>query len=100
MQRIAKYLLVLLLVGVAAPAQKQDEPARIENISVDVDVDKPNDASVDEDKSDKPKEEKPKEDDWIDATIENGRVIENRKKRRGEPARTHRERRPENVQIH
>src|SRR3954463_14559345 len=101
MQRFAKYLLACMLVCILAPAQQQ-EPARENEIADEkkdaaAETAKPDIAT--EEKIDEPKKEDV--DDTIETIIKHGKPVDKNKRRRvGDPGRVHRDRHPENVQIH
>src|ERR1051325_2275967 len=103
MQRFAKYLIALLLVG-AAPAQQQQEPTKDADVAAQADAadTKPKentDAAVEEEKADKGKDEdKTKDEDFGEAIVIGGKVRDKHRKH-VDAFRTHREHHPDNVQI-
>ncbi|HEY6227835.1 MAG TPA: RDD family protein [Verrucomicrobiae bacterium] len=99
MQRFAKYLIALLLVGSAAPAQQQQEPTKDADVEVETKPKENADASVEEEKPDKAKDEdKTKDEDFGEAVVIGGKVTDKHRKHR-DAFRTHREHHPDNVQI-
>lgn len=92
MQRFAKYLIALLLVGAAAPAQQQQELVK-DDVAVETKPKENADGGVEEEKSDKTKDE-----DFGEAVVVGGKV-RNTHRKHADPFRTHREHHPDNVQV-